>query len=71
MNRGDKVSVRLHTGEVVEAAYIEPSGADPMYHRVDAGINNAGFEYLIACRIASSDYGLCRFVGPSCVMEPL
>jgi len=64
-NPGDTVRVRLHTGEVVNAKYISQSPHSSKSHRIDAGIHNGRYEYLLAsnkCRSIST----CVFIGPSC-----
>jgi len=60
--RGDTVRVRLHSGEVVEATYLE-SGATRGNHFVAYG----GSQYM-ACRHTGAPH-LCRIIGPGAVME--
>jgi hypothetical protein len=63
ITRGDKVRVRLASGEVVEERYIKPSNIKK-YHRV----TNRGdeSEYLLAGK-----HGDCRFVGPGAILKPM
>lgn len=65
LEKGAPVRVRLHTGEVVEAAYECESEAGFKTHLVDIG--------LPWCLRTSSKNinGECRFVGNPCVLVPV
>jgi hypothetical protein len=67
MKNGEKVQVRLHTGEVVEAVYSH-AGSPGKSHWV----SHDG-ELLQACNtlIGGAYYQRCRFVGPPCVLVPV
>ena len=64
IKKGDPVKVRLHSGAVVEAVYIE-SGALKGNHFVSYG----GSQYM-ACRYVGAPH-LCRFVANPCVLVPV
>lgn len=67
IKKGDPVRVRLHTGEVVEAAYS---------HKAVFGTNHWVL-YKNEKHQAVSEFSKqfifpqCRFVGPSCVLVPV
>ena len=71
LEKGAKVRVRLHTGEVVEAVYDEPRLCSKEHWLL---INNparfvhAGRELK---RETRSDFEKVRFVGPACVPVPM
>jgi len=67
LEKGAKVKVRLHTGEVVEAVYDEPHHQDAKRHWVDT--NECG--YMIAGADKPEEEVRCRFVGPSCDLVPV
>jgi hypothetical protein len=64
LEKGAKVRVRLHTGEVVEAAYLE-SGVNKGNHFVSYN----GSQYM-ACRHVGALH-LCRFVASPCDLVPV
>lgn len=65
LEKGAKVKVRLHTGEVVEAVYDEPDVDNKMEHWVYVN----GRPFLAAKNYKF--YGGCRFVGNPCDLVPV
>ena len=66
MRQGDKVPVRLETGQVVEAVYSHAAA-----HGKNHWVKRNG-ELLLACKssIGGQIYQRCRFVGPCSVAVP-
>lgn len=65
LSKGDTCRVRLHTGEVVEAVYDEPSLLSPKKHFVF--YKN---DILLAVGKIKMPAN-CRFVGNPCVLLPV
>ncbi len=63
LKRGDKVKVRLHTGEVVEAVYVCESYRDERF--VQHHLRDKNDELLIAIKGRPTEWDHeCRFVWP-------
>lgn len=77
LEKGAKVKVRLHTGEVVEAAYLEPHYASKVRVKKSHLVEIEGGQICTAGKF--SPYhplnpfmnDRVRFVGPSCVLVPV
>ena len=66
LEKGAKVRVRLHTGEVVEAVY-ESFGSPEFKHHYLRYMGNL----LISVNRRIIKEWECRFVGPACVPVPM
>lgn len=67
LEKGAKVKVRLHTGEVVEAVYDEPYHEDEKRHWVDT----SEYGFMIAGRCPPNESIRVRFVGNPCDLVPV
>ena len=67
LERGAKVRVRLHNGEVVEAVYDERAAHGP-HHWVE---HEGELMQTVGLSEDIQRAGACRFIGPSCVLGPV
>lgn len=67
LEKGAKVKVRLHTGEVVEAVYDGPA-AFGNHHWVE---HNGKHLQTVGCSHRLNRSTACRFVGSACVHLPV
>lgn len=73
LEKGAKVRVRLHTGEVVEAVYGEPIDDLDCCHHLNYGALIAIGGNVLRTRIRHKSMldHECVFVGPPCVLGPV
>lgn len=67
LKRGDKVKVRLHTGEVVEAVYGE--NYFKKFHWLEINGKTVVAGSMKPCQETEDCYDAVRFVGPPCDLE--
>ena len=77
IRRGDTVKVRLHTGEVVEAVYLEPHYASTVRVKKSHLVEIEGGQICTAGRFSPYEplnpfiHDRVRFVGNPCVLVPI